>query len=171
MKFSLVAFGILACAVSVRASAGQDTYKAATSNPCVGVGKLAVAKTIGTKAYATTDEAVLYKDLIDAIGDLSPSAANVKLYPMGKGWSLQQHALIRDFKKDVGISEVNVADYTAHHASPGCKALREDIGGIYVAIDLIDAASTSSAPGLKHPGLSVLAAATIAGLAHTARQF
>ena len=60
-------------------------------------------------------------------------------------------------------------------ANVGCVALMHDAKQTFLVIESHAAShkanEKASANGLKTPGLSVLAAATLAGLAHTAQQF
>ena len=183
MKLSLLAFGILTLAASVHAhtasdvyallpatNAGQIAYIAAkaTANPCKtpgGVGTIAaddpkVFKGKGVEGvdvtYTTAKELELYVALVTAIRK-------------GKGHTSLEIAVIRDFlTAAVHANEVE-ARADAMRAIPGCKSLMHDATARLVLIQ--EPPNTGSANGLKHPGLSVLAAATLMGLAHTAQQF
>ena len=63
----------------------------------------------------------------------------------------------------------NEAHAPAMQGNAGCKSLMHDATARLVSIE--EPKTAASANGLKHPGLSVLAAATLVGLAHTAQQF
>ena len=183
MKLSLLAFGILTLAASVHAhtasdayallpatNAGQIAYIAAkaTANPCKtpgGVGTIAaddpkVFKGKGVDGadvtYTAATELDLYVALVNAI---------IKV----KGHTLLEHAIIRDFQQ--AVVHANEVDATADamQADAGCKSLMHDATARFVSIE--QPKTAASANGLKHPGLSVLAAATLVGLAHTAKQF
>ena len=181
MKLSLLAFGILTLAASVHAhrasdpyalmpttDAGQLAYVAAkaTANPCKtpgGIGAISagdpkVFKGKGVEGvdvtYTTAKELELYVALVTAIGK-------------GKGHTSLEIAVIRDFvSAAVHASEANAPNM---QGNAGCKSLMHDATARFVLIE--EPPNTGSANGLKHPGLSVLAAATVVGLAHTAQQF
>ena len=183
MKLSLLAFGILTLAASVHAhtasdayallpatNAGQLAYVAAkaTANPCKTPGNIGaipagdpkVFKGKGVEGvdvtYTNAKELELYVVLVDAIAK-------------GKGHTSLEIAVIRDFlTAAVHANEVE-ARADAMRAVPGCKSLMHDATARLVLIQ--EPPNTGSANGLKHPGLSVLAAATLVGLAHTAQQF
>ena len=183
MKLSLLAFGVLILAASVHAhrasdqyallpttDAGQLAYVAAkaTANPCKtpgGVGTIAaddpkVFKGKGVEGvdvtYTTAKELELYVALVTAIGK-------------GKSHTSLEIAVIRDFL--TAAVHANEVDSRADvmRVVPGCKSLMHDATARLVLIQ--EPPTTGSANGLKHPGLSVLAAATLMGLAHTAQQF
>ena len=185
MKLSLLAFGVLILAASVHAhrtsdayallpatNAGQIAYIAAktTANPCKspgGVGTITagdpkVFKGKGVDGadviYTTAKERDLYVALVNAI---------IKV----KGHTLLEHAIIRDFQQAAVHANEDATKANAMRAIAGCKSLMHDATARLVMIQEPKAATASSANGLKHPGLSVLAAATLVGLAHTAQQF
>jgi len=78
-------------------------------------------------------------------------------------------AVIRDFLTTAVHANEDATKANAMRAVPGCKSLMHDATARLVLIQ--EPPTTGSANGLKHPGLSVLAAATLVGLAHTAQQF
>ena len=183
MKLSLLAFGILTLAASVHAHRASDPYALmpsdnegqlayvtakATANPCKtpgGIGTISagdpkVFKGKGVEGvdvtYTNAKELELYVVLVDAIAK-------------GKGHTSLEIAVIRDFVS--AAVHANEANAPAMQGVAGCKSLMHDATARLVMIQEPKAATASSANGLKHPGLSVLAAATLVGLAHTAQQF
>ena len=183
MKLSLLAFGILTLAVSVHAHRDSDVYALlpgtnqgqkdyitakATANPCKtpgGIGTIPaddprVFKGKGVDGadvtYTNAKERDLYVVLVDAIAK-------------GKGHTSLEIAVIRDFLTTAVHANEDATKANAMRAVPGCKSLMHDATARLVLIQ--EPPTTGSANGLKHPGLSVLAAATLMGLAHTAQQF
>ena len=183
MKLSLLAFVVLTLAASVHAhrasdpyallpstDAGQLAYKTAkaTANPCKtpgGIGTIPaddprVFKGKGVDGadvtYTAAKELELYVALVNAITKV-------------KGHTLLQHAIIRDFQQAAEHANEDATKANAMRAVAGCKSLMHDATARFVLIE--EPPNTGSANGLKHPGLSVLAAATLVGLAHTAQQF
>jgi len=183
MKLSLLAFGILTLAASVHAHRASDPYALmpsdnagqlayvtakATANPCktpgnigaISAGDPKVFKGKGVEGvdvtYTTAKELELYVVLVDAIGK-------------GKGHTSLEIAVIRDFLTAAVHANEDATKANAMRAVPGCKSLMHDATARLVLIQ--EPPTTGSANGLKHPGLSVLAAATLVGLAHTAQQF
>ena len=181
MKLSLLAFGILTLAASVHAHRASDPYALmpsdnegqlayvtakATANPgqtpggigTISAGDPKVFKGKGVEGvdvtYTNAKELELYVALVTAIGK-------------GKGHTSLEIAVIRDFvSAAVHASEANAPNM---QGNAGCKSLMHDATARLVLIQ--EPPNTGSANGLKHPGLSVLAAVTLMGLAHTAQQF
>ena len=106
--------------------------------------------------YTNAKELELYVVLVDAIAK-------------GKGHTSLEIAVIRDFLTAAVHANEDATKANAMRAVPGCKSLMHDATARLVLIQ--EPPTTGSANGLKHPGLSVLAAATLMGLAHTAQQF
>ena len=183
MKLSLLAFGVLILAASVHAHRASDVYALmpatnqgqidyitakATANPCKtpgGIGAISagdpkVFKGKGVEGvdveYTAANELELYVALVNAIGK-------------GKGHTSLEIAVIRDFLTAAVHANEDATKANAMRAVPGCKSLMHDATARLVLIQ--EPPTTGSANGLKHPGLSVLAAATLVGLAHTAQQF
>ena len=183
MKLSLLAFGILTLAASVHAhrasdpyalmpsdNAGQLAYIAAktTANPCKspgGVGTITAGDPKVFKGKGVDGADMTYT----AAKELDLYVALVNAIIKGKGHTLLEAAIIRDFQQAaVHANEVD-AKADAMQAVAGCKSLMHDATARFVSIE--QPKTAASANGLKHPGLSVLAAATLMGLAHTAQQF
>ena len=183
MKLSLLAFGILTLAVSVHAHQTSDIYALmpstdqgqkdyiiakATENPCKTPGDIGTIAADDPKVfkgkgvdgadvkYTAAKELELYVALVNAITKV-------------KGHTLLEHAIIRDFQQAVVHANEVDAKADAMQAVAGCKSLMHDATARFVSIE--EPKTAASANGLKHPGLSVLAAATLVGLAHTAQQF